>query len=287
VLDADIRGFFDAIDHGWLMKFIEHRIGDKRILRLISKWLKAGVFVQGELTFVKEGTPQGAAISPLLANIYLHYVFDLWVHQWREKHASATIVVRYADDLVVGFQRKGVAEKCWRELDERLKKFGLELHPGKTRLICFGPHAQRLTSRYPGQRPGSFDFLGFTHVCGKTREGRFQLGRLTKSERMRAKLREVKVELRRRMHDSIRKTGEWLARVVRGHVIYYGVPTNSARIRAFRREVTRLWLQKLRRRSHKHRLKWERMNRIATYYLPAARIHHPWPSERFYAKHPR
>jgi group II intron reverse transcriptase/maturase len=287
VLDADIRGYFDAIDHGWLMKFVEHRIGDKRILRLISRWLKAGVFEQGELTFVEEGTPQGAAISPLLANIYLHYVVDLWVHQWRKRHASTTIVVRYADDFVVGFQRKAVAERCWRELEERLKKFGLELHPEKTRLICFGPHARRLTSRFPGQRPGRFDFLGFTHVCGKTRKGSFRLVRLTKSERMRAKLRAVKEELRRRWHNSIHEVGQWLAHVVRGHVKYYGVPTNSARIRAFRREVTRLWMRALRRRSQKHRLSWKRMNRIANHYLPVARIHHPWPSERFAATHPR
>jgi RNA-directed DNA polymerase len=287
VLDADIRGFFDAINHGWLMKFIEHRIGDKRILRLISKWLKAGVLEQGKLTFVEEGTPQGAAISPLLANIYLHYVFDHWVHQWRRRHSTSTIVVRYADDFVVGFQRKAVAEKCWRELEERLKKFGLELHPEKTRLICFGPHARRLTSRFPGQRPGKFDFLGFTHVCGKTRAGGFLLMRLTKSTRMRAKLREVKEELRRRRHDSIHETGKWLASVVRGHVKYYGVPTNSDRIRAFRREVTRNWLQALRRRSQKHRLTWKRMNLVVQYHLPAARIHHPWPSERFFANHPR
>jgi group II intron reverse transcriptase/maturase len=283
VLDADIRGFFDAIDHGWMMKFIEHRIGDKRILRLISRWLKAGVFVQGKLTYAEEGTPQGAAISPLLANIYLHYVFDHWVHQWRRRHAMTTIVVRYADDFVVGFRQKAVAEKCWRELEERLKKFGLELHSEKTRLICFGANARRLTSRYPGQRPGKFDFLGFTHVCGKKRAGGFQLMRLTKSERMRAKLREVKQELRRRRHDSIHKTGEWLASVVRGHVKYYGVPTNCERVRAFQREVTRSWLRVLRHRSQKHRLSWERMNRIAQYHLPAARIHHPWPNERFYA----
>jgi RNA-directed DNA polymerase len=287
VLDADIRGFFDAIDHGWMMKFIEHRIGDKRILRLISKWLKAGVFEQGELTFVEEGTPQGAAISPLLANIYLHYVFDHWVHQWRGRHAAATIVVRYADDFVVGFQRKADAERCWRELEERLKKFGLELHPEKTRLIRFGRYALQQTSRLPGQRPGKFDFLGFTHMCGKTREGDFLLVRLTKSERMRAKLREVKEELRLRMHGSIHKTGEWLASVVRGHVRYYGVPTNSERIRAFRREVIRSWLHALRRRSQKHRLSWERMDRIVEYHLPVARIHHPWPRERFFAIHPR
>jgi RNA-directed DNA polymerase len=287
VLDADIRGFFDAIDHGWMMKFIEHRIGDKRILRLISKWLKAGVFEQGELTFVQEGTPQGAAISPLLANIYLHYVFDHWVHQWRSRNAKATIVARYADDFVVGFQRREDAERCWRELEERLKKFGLELHPEKTRLIRFGRHAQQQSRRFPGQPPGKFDFLGFTHMCGKTREGDFLLMRLTKSERMRAKLREVKEELRRRMHDPIRKTGEWLASVVRGHVNYYGVPTNSDRIRAFRREVTRYWMHALKRRSQKHRLTWGRMNRIVKYHLPFARIHHPWPRERFFAIHPR
>lgn len=287
VLDADIRGFFDAIDHGWMMKFIEHRIGDKRILRLISKWLKAGVFEQGELTFVEEGTPQGAAISPLLANIYLHYVFDHWVHQWRGRHAPATIVVRYADDFVVGFQRKADAERCWRELEERLEKFGLELHPEKTRLIRFGRYALQQTSRLPGQRPGKFDFLGFTHMCAKSRTGDFLLMRLTKSGRMRAKLREVKEELRRRMHDSIHKTGKWLASVVRGHVKYYGVPTNSDRIRAFRREVTRYWMHALKRRSQKHRLTWERMNRIVKYHLPYARIHHPWPRERFFAIHPR
>jgi RNA-directed DNA polymerase len=287
VLDADIRGFFDAIDHEWMMKFIEHRIGDKRILRLISKWLKAGVFVQGELTFVEEGTPQGAAISPLLANIYLHYVFDHWVHQWRGRHAQATIVVRYADDFVVGFQRKEDAEHCWRELEERMKKFGLELHSEKTRLIRFGRYARRQSKRFPGQRPGKFDFLGFTHMCGKTKKGDFLLVRLTKSGRMRAKLREVKEELRRRMHDSIHKTGTWLASVVRGHVKYYGVPTNSERIRAFTREVTRYWKRALLGRSQKHRLNWERMDRIAKYHLPAARIHHPWPRERFFAIHPR
>lgn len=283
VLDADIRGFFDAIDHGWLLKFVEHRIADKRVLRLLRKWLAAGVMENGSVTQGVEGTPQGATISPLLANVYLHYVFDLWAQQWRKARARGEmIVVRYADDFLVGFQHHADAERFLSELRERLRRFALELHPDKTRLLAFGRFAAR-QRRERGERgsPEIFHFLGFTHVCGRTRQGSFGLVRRTMASRMRAKLKEVKAKLMRRRHRPIAEQGAWLGQVVRGHFAYYAVPTNIHALKAFRAQVQRHWRFALSRRSQRGRVTWERMNRLAARWLPPVRIAHPWPSERF------
>ena len=287
VLDADIRGFFDAIDHGWLSQFVEHRIGDKRVLRLIQKWLKAGVMEDGRKTESSEGTPQGATVSPLLANVYLHYVLDLWVQQWRKKRARGdVVVVRYADDFIVGFQYQSDAEQFLGELRERLRKFSLELHPEKTRLIEFGRYAdERRRARELG-KPETFNFLGFTHICAKTKQGEFQLARRTMRERMRAKLSEVKTELRRRMHQPIPKQGRYLRAVVTGFFGYHAVPTNMRALQAFRTEVEKLWLKTLRRRSQKDRTSSERMKAHTQRWVPAPRIQHPWPDERFERHHP-
>jgi len=285
VLDADIRSFFDTIDHGWLMKFVEHRIADKRVLRLIRKWLAAGVMEDGKWTATEEGTPQGATVSPLLANIFLHYVYDLWVQSWRKKHARGDVIVtRYADDTVVGFQHREDAEKFQKELHERVQKFGLELHPEKTRLIRFGRFAAAQQKERGLGKPETFDFLGLTHICSRTRDGKFLLARQTMQKRMRAKLLEVKLELRRRWHQSIAEQGVWLAGVLRGYFAYHAVPTNSEKMQQFRTQVTRHWRRALLRRGQRDRTNWERMNRIATRWLPQARIQHPWPNKRFDAR---
>ena len=283
VLDADIRGYFDAIDHGWLVKFIEHRVGDRRVLRLIQKWLGAGVMENGKWTPSEVGSPQGATVSPLLANIYLHYVLDLWVRRWRTQQARGdVVVVRYADDFILGFQHREDAERCLAELRERLAKFALELHSEKSRLIAFGRFAlERRQERGLTGAPETFQFLGFTHVCGRSRSGGFLLHRRTARKRMVAKLREVKAEMQRRRHQSIPKQGAWLGSVVRGHCAYYGVPTNSPSLTTFRTQVARSWMRSLRRRSQRHRLNWTRMNRLLEQWLPAARIVHAWPEERF------
>jgi RNA-directed DNA polymerase len=284
VLDADIRGFFDAIDHGWLAKFVEHRVGDRRVLRLIQKWLRAGVMEEGKRTQAEMGSPQGATVSPLLANAYLHYVLDLWAQQWRNRQARGDmIIVRYADDFIVGFQHRIDAEQFLRELQERLAKFKLELHPEKTRLIAFGRFAQQARKR-TGVRgsPETFDFLGLTHVCGRTRKGEFQLGRQTMRKRMTAKLHEVKTELHGRRHHPVDQQGRWIASVLRGHYAYYGVPTNYVALDAFRTTVGRLWHRSLLRRSQRRRIGWTRMSRIIAHWLPAARITHPWPNQRLH-----
>jgi RNA-directed DNA polymerase len=285
VLDADIRGFFDQMSHEWTMKFVQHRVADPRILRLIQKWLKAGVSEEGQWSETKVGTPQGAVISPLLANIYLHYVFDLWVEAWRKKVAQGdVVVVRYADDLVVGFQNRMEAERFLKEFRERLAKFGLELHAEKTRLIEFGRFAvQRRAARGLG-KPETFSFLGFTHICAKNKKGRFKLRRITDSKRMRAKLREVKTELRARRHLPIPEQGRWLSSVLRGHCNYYAVPGNIPALRAFRRQIIRHWYKTLRRRSQRTRMTWKRMYRLETRWLPAVRTLHPWPDVRFDAR---
>jgi RNA-directed DNA polymerase len=284
VLDADIRGFFDTIDHGWLLRFLEHRIADNRILRLIRKWLGAGIIEDGTWAQCDEGTPQGASISTLLANVYLHYVFDLWVHQWRRRHASGHMVVtRFADDFVVGFEFRREARWFLADLRERFAKFGLDLHPEKTRLIEFGRFAAD-RRRMRGRKPETFEFLGFTHICAKTRDGRFKLARITSKKRMRAKLREIKVELRRRRHLPIPEQGRWLASVVRGHLAYYAVPDNALTIRAFRARVIWHWRKALRHRSQRSNLTWKRMFRIANRWLPFARTLHPRPSVRFDAR---
>jgi RNA-directed DNA polymerase len=283
LLDADIRGFFDAIDHGWLVKFVEHRIADARILRLIQKWLTAGVMEAGHWTASGEGTPQGATASPLLANIYLHYVLDLWTQQWRNRHAHGDLViVRYADDFVVGFQYHADATRFLVELRERLRRFALELHPDKTRLISFGLFAaQRRAERGLKGRPETFNFLGFTHICGRTRSGKFLLVRRTMRQRMRAKLGELKSDLMRRRHLPIPIQGKWLGSVVRGYYAYHAVPTNIHAMQAFRTQVERHWGRALSRRSQRGRLTWETMRRLSHRWIPAPKIVHPWPGQRF------
>lgn len=280
VLDADIRGYFDAIDHEWLMRFIEHRIGDQRVIRHVKKWLKAGVLEDGEVTWMEQGTPQGGSISPLLANIYLHYVFDLWIKAWRQHAEGDVMVVRYADDFVVGFQHRHEAERFLAELRERFAKFGLELHSGKTRLIEFGRFAAANRARRDEGKPETFDFLGFTHACGRTRNGKYKVVRLTMKKRMRAKLKALKAEIRRRMHLPVPEVGEWLAKVLNGYYQHYAVPGNSDRLWAFRFHVGRLWHRALRRRSQRTRLNWDRMARIIARWLPHPRILHPYPSQR-------
>ena len=282
VLDADIRGFYDSIDHEWMLKFLEHRIADRRLLRLIGKWLKAGVIEDGEWSETVEGTPQGASASPLLSNVYLHYVFDLWADQWRRRHAHGEmIIVRFADDYIVGFEHQGDARRFLVELRGRLAKFSLELALEKTRLIEFGRFAAQNRAERGLGRPETFQFLGFTHICAKCRNGRFMLKRITDSKRLRAKLHKVKTECRRRMHLPIPEQGQWLASVVRGHLGYYAVPGNIEAVEAFRDQATRHWYQALRRRSQRTSLNWTRMHRLAALWLPPAKIIHPWPDARF------
>ncbi len=281
VLDADIRGFFEAINHEWLVKFVEHRIADRRVVRLIQKWLNAGVLEDGTRTWRDEGTPQGGSISPLLANVYLHYVFDLWAQRWRKTQAHGdVIVVRYADDFIVGFQHRADAERFLVELRERFAKFSLELHPEKTRLLEFGPSAADNRRRAGKGKPETFNFLGFTHISGKKRNGRFTVVRQTIRKRLQAKLSEVKAELRRRMHAPIPEVGRWLRSVVEGHLRYYGVPMNGPALFTFCFQVGRLWYRTLRRRSQTARITWERMRRLVWRWLPPARITHPYPLRR-------
>jgi len=280
VLDADIRGFFDAIDHERLVTFIEHRVADRRVVRLIQKWLNAGVLVDGEWTRSAVGTPQGSGISPLLANVYLHYVFDLWVRDWRRQVKGDVIVVRYADDFIVGFQYEQEARRFLAELRERLAAYGLELHPDKTRLIEFGARAVSDRDRQGRGKPETFDFLGFTHVCGKTRKGRFTVLRQTARKRVRAKLHELKAELRQRWHSPVPEVGRWLGSVVRGHINYYAVPMNFPAVAAFRDRVIWLWRRALSRRSQKAQVTWPRMHRLVRAWIPRVRIAHPHPSQR-------
>jgi group II intron reverse transcriptase/maturase len=281
VLDADIRGYFDAIDRGWLVKFVEHRIADRRVVRLIQKWLNAGVLEDETRTWSETGTPQGGSASPLLANVYLHYVFDLWVQRWRRTQARGdVIVVRFADDIILGFQYRSDAARFRNELAERFRKFGLELHPDKTRLLEFGPYAAENRRRCGGGKPATFDFLGFTHICGKKRSGRFTVLRQTKRKRLQAKLAEVKVELQRRLHDPVPKVGAWLRSVVEGHIRYYGVPMNYPALALFRYRVGWLWHRALSRRSQTGRVRWDRMTRLIQHWLPPARICHPYPLRR-------
>jgi group II intron reverse transcriptase/maturase len=281
VLDADIRGFFDAINHEWMVKFIQHRIADKRIERLVRKWLKAGVLEDGRIWNTEAGTPQGGSISPLLANIYLHYVFDLWAHDWRQKQSRGDVIIgRYADDSVVGFQYRDDAERFLKELRERLANFSLELHPEKTRLIEFGRFAAENRRKRGVERPETFNFLGFTHMCGKTSKGGFTVKRVTMRKRLRRKLKEIAAELRKRFHDPIEKTGKWLRSVLIGHYRYYGVPYNARALGAFRSKVTRYWKWTLSRRSQKGWVTWDRMKRLVQRWLPKATIYHPFPGQR-------
>ena len=288
ILDADIRGFFDNLDHGWLIKFVEHRVADPRILRLIQKWLKAGVMEEGKWSEAKTGSPQGSVISPLLANIYLHYTFDLWVNVWRKKYAQGEVVViRFADDTIAGFQYQTDADHFLENLRERLGKFGLELHLDKTRRIEFGRFAEQNRERRGEGKPETFDFLGFTHISGKNGLGRFMVRRTTIRKRMRAKLRQVKQQLRERMHDPVPQTGQWLKSVVQGYFNYYAVPGNLTSLGVFRDRVLALWWRTIRRRSQKRRISWTRILVLAQRWLPQPRALHPFPDARFAASHPR
>jgi len=289
VLDADIRSFYDTIDHGWLGKFVEHRIADPRLLRLIRKWLRAGVSENGEWSKTEVGTPQGSVISPVLANIYLHYVLDLWVSHWRKSAHGDVIIVRYADDWVMGFQYRKEAERFLHELQRRMARFGLEPHPEKTRLIEFGRFAAANRSKRGEGKPEGFDFLGFTHICAKTRKDKwFTIRRKTIAKRLRAKVREVKEEILRRRHEPVPELGKWLRSVVQGHLNYYAVPGNKQSTDAFRSEVMRGWFHALRRRSQKARnLTWERFKRLVRTWLPTSSVKHPYPNQRLCVTNPR
>jgi RNA-directed DNA polymerase len=286
VLDADIRGFFDHLDREWLVKFLRHRIADERILRLVVKWLNAGVLEGGQWTDSGEGTPQGGSLSPVLANVYLHYVLDLWADWWRKTHARGNVIItRFADDFVTGFQYQDDAERFLAELRGRLAEFALELHPGKTRLIEFGPHAARNRQARGEGKPETFTFLGFRHIARMTR-GRFWVQRVTDKKKMTAKLKQVKAEIMRRRHLPVPEQGRWLASVTTGHSRYYAVPGNYQAADAFRRQVIRYWRHALGRRSQNGRITWDRMNRLARRYLPRTKIMHPWPHVRFAARYP-
>ena len=288
ILDADIRSFFDTVSQDWLVRFVEHRIGDRRVIRLIQKWLKAGVLEDGVVTASDRGTGQGSVISPLLANIYLHYVFDLWAERWRRHQAKGdTIIVRYADDLIVGFEHETEARRFQDAMRERLQEFALSLHPDKTRLIEFGRFAAANRKRCGLGKPETFNFLGFTFICGKSRQGKFQIKRKSRRDRMRAKLQAIKQELRRRMHQSIPQQGIWLRQVVTGYFNYHAVPTNGRALAAFRFHVIDLWRRTLRRRSQTDWTTWEKAARLAHDFLPKPRILHPWPERRFAVTHPR
>jgi len=288
ILDADIEGFFDTIDHKWMIEFLEHRIGDRRIIRLARKWLRAGVSEEGQWSRTTVGTPQGSVISPILSNVYLHYVFDLWINCWRKRHCRGDlVVVRYADDFVIGFENYSEAKACLEELHARFAKFGLKLHEGKTRLIEFGRYAEERRERRGENRPETFDFLGLTHKCARTRkQGRFDIHRHSAAKKMRLKLQEIKTELRTRMHHALGETGRWLRSVVQGWMYYHAVPNNIRCVDRFVSEVTRLWLREIRRRSQRGRKRWtwERMKRLARRHLPKPRIVNPYPDKRFHAR---
>jgi len=289
VLDADIRDCFGSFSHEWMITFLQHRIGDRRILRLIKKWLRAGVLEDGKWSGTEKGTPQGSEISPLLCNVYLHYAFDLWVQHWRRHRATGEVIaVRYADDSVLGFQYRADAERFLREWRERLQRFGLELHPGKTRLIEFGRFAIRDRKRRGERKPETFNFLGFTHICGQGwKNGKFFVLRKTIRERLLAKLKQVKAALRVRMHQPLAEVGRWLRRVVQGYFNYHAVPGNLASLRSFRFEVRKRWLRVIRRRSQRSGMTWELFEGLLTQWLPIPKILHPYPLVRFDAKHLR
>ena len=287
ILDADISSFFDTVSHEWLIKFVEHRIGDKRVIRLIQKWLKAGVLEEGLEIATTQGTPQGAVISPLLANIYLHYVFDLWAQRWRKRQSHGDMIVaRYADDTVLGFEHREDAERFLKDLHSRLAQFGLSLHPGKTRLIEFGKEAIDERRQRGEGKPETFDFLGFTHYCTRKKDGTgFKLGRKTQAKRKRAKLKAIKDTLRKHMHATIDEQGRWLAAVLRGYFAYFAVPTNRTSLSAFRQQVKERWLRVLRRRSQQRHLTWDGVQKFVDRHLPVPRVLHPWPEQRFHVMH--
>lgn len=290
VLDADLRSFFDTINHTWLMKFVERRIADPRMLRLIRKWLRAGVSENGEWSKTEVGTPQGSVISPLFSNIYLHYVLDEWVSNWRKKQARGeVIIVRYADDYVMGFQHRGEAERFLSESKERFAYYGLEIHSEKTRLIEFGRFAEENRKRRGLGKPETFDFLKFTHICARTRRNNcFTIRRKTIAKRLQRKLKEVRKEIMRRRHEPVPVQGKWLRSVVQGHLNFFGVPGNQDAVDSFRTQVCRAWLFALRRRSQKGRgLTWERIKRLVLTWLPSAKVQQPYPHQRFRVSHPR
>jgi RNA-directed DNA polymerase len=288
MIDADIQNFFGDVSQEWLVRFLEHRVGDKRIIRLIQKWLRAGILEDGVVTVDDRGTGQGSVISPLLGNIYLHYVLDLWAKRWRQREATGDmVIVRYADDVVVGFEHEGDARRFLDAMRARLEEFMLSLHPDKTRLIEFGRFAAVNRKRRGLGKPETFDFLGFTFICGKSRRGNFLLQRKTRRDRMRTKLQEIKLELRRRMHSPIPEQGRWLRQVVTGHFGYFAVPTNGRALNAFRFYITDLWRRTLRRRSQRSGLTWDRTTKLTDHWLPKPQILHPWPQLRFAVTHPR
>jgi len=288
ILDTDIRSFFDEVSQPWLERFLRHRIGDPRIIRLIRKWLKAGVLEDGTVTVSDKGTGQGSVASPLLANVYLHYVFDLWAERWRRRNATGDmIIVRYADDIVVGFEHEADARRFWDAMRERLQAFSLSLHPDKTRLIEFGRLAASRRARRGLGKPETFNFLGFTLICGKSRAGCFLLKRKTRQDRMRAKLQEIAEEMQQRMHQPIPEQGKWLRQIVTGFFGYHAVPTNGPALSAFRYHVVTLWRRALQKRSQKAGLTWERISKLADDWIPQPRVRHPWPNQRFAVKHPR
>jgi group II intron reverse transcriptase/maturase len=288
ILDADLRAYFDTVSHSWLIRFLELRIGDRRIIRLIRKWLKAGVMEDGVTSATVVGTPQGAVVSPVLSNIYLHYCFDLWANRWRRRQARGEVIfIRYADDYVAGFQHEDDAKAFLADLGERLAHFGLSLHPDKTRLVEFGRYAAERRFKRGQGKPETFTFLGFTHICGRSKVGRFALKRQTRRDRMRQTLQAVKEQMHKRMHHSIPEQGRWLGQVVRGYFAYHAVPTNTRAIGAFRQDVVRIWRQTLKRQSHKGDITWKRMETLGTQWLPPVRVLHPWPVRRFIANHSR
>jgi group II intron reverse transcriptase/maturase len=288
ILDADIRSFFTEVSQQWVVRFLEHRIGDPCIIRLVQKWLRAGVLEDGIVTVEEKGTGQGSVISPLLSNVYLHYVFDLWAERWRRREAAGDmIMVRYADDIVVGFQHESDARRFWNAMRDRLAEFSLSLHPDKTRLIEFGRFAAQNCKKRGRSKPETFKFLGFVLICDQTRRGDFRVRRKSRGDRMRATLRGIKEALRRRINRPIPETGKWLASVVSGYFAYHAVPTNGLALTAFRYHVTVLWRRQLSRRSQRAHVPWERMGKLADEFLPKPRILHPWPSVRFSARHPR
>jgi group II intron reverse transcriptase/maturase len=286
VLDADIRGFFDAMSHSWIIRFLEHRIADKRILRLVAKWLKVGIVEDGRVIRGTRGAPQGAVVSPILANVYLHYVYDLWAHRWRQMMASGDmIVVRYADDTIVGFQHEHEAKAFLHDLQERMRAFELALHPDKTRMIRFGRYAAKQREKLGEGKPETFDFLGFTHFCTRSRRwGSFVIGRKTIKKRLRAKLKAIKVELRKSMHNPIAKTGAWVKQMLQGHLNYFAVSGNDKSLWWFFNEVRWLWLKSLRRRSQRARLSWEKFTRLVDRFFPPIKVLHPLPCHRFDAR---
>ena len=288
IFDADVASFFDSVSKDWLVRFVEHRIGDRRIIRLIQKWLKAGVLENGVVTVSEKGTGQGSVISPLLANVYLHYVFDLWAERWRRHEATGDmILMRYADDIVVGFEHEGDARRFWDDMRKRFEEFSLSLNPDKTRLIEFGRFAAERRAHRGLGKPETFNFLGFTFICERNSRGQFLVKRTTRRDRMQVTLRRIKEELRRRMHEPIPEQGAWLKQVVRGFFAYHAVPTNGPALRAFYYYVKRIWLRTLRRRSQKDRFSWQRMHGLAADWLPQPRILHPYPDRRFAVMHPR